>query len=248
MRKHLVALAFAGLFVAYPVSACFDTYLFLQKSSMVYPEKQFVLEGSGEYVMPSFDASSEDIFSGNFNVYYGFAKRFSMQAGLSSSEKERSAFGIDGYGIRAVYGVFQNYKDFYNLDVILEHAAPFEMNEASFELSVPSIFHVNNFTYVVHPVMSFGKNVEFGLRGHGGAFYRINNIAVVGLGAEYASAQSGSQFGERMVDGEAATSLFFGTQLGVAYLQNEFIKGWGANGNDFGFAATVKFILPSFKK
>jgi hypothetical protein len=243
----------SGLMVflsALPLYACFDTYLFLQKSSMVYPEKQFVVEASGEYVMPDFSASQsgEDILSGNFNAYYGITKRFSIQAGLSSSEKERSSFAIDGYGIRAVYGIFQNYNNLYNLDVILEHAAPFEMTEASFEISAPSIFHVNNFTYVIHPVLSFGKNVEFGLRGHGGAFYRINNLAVVGIGAEYASAQSGSQFGKRMVDGEAATSLFFGTQIGVAYLQNEFIKGWGANGNDFGFAATLKFVLPSFKK
>jgi hypothetical protein len=247
MKKCIGAALLAATLISLPASACFDTYLFLQKGSMVYPEKQMVLEGNGEYIMPSFKTSNEDYLSGNFNVYYGFAKRFSMQAGLSSSEKERSKFGIDGYGVRAVYGILQNYNNFYNLDVILEHAAPFSMDEAAFEVSVPSIFHVNNFTYVVHPVMSFGKNVDFGLRGHGGAFYRINNVAVVGIGAEYASAQSGSQLGARLVDGEGGTSLFFGTQLGVAYLQNEFIKGWGKNGNDFGFAATVKFVLPSFK-
>jgi hypothetical protein len=237
----------AVLFCIGSASACFDTYLFLQKSSMVYPEKQFVLEGSGEYIIPSLDVTGEDVFSGNFNAYYGIAKRFSIQVGLSSSEKERSSFGVDGYGIRAVFGVLQNYNSFYNLDVILEHAAPFEMTEVAFEVSAPSIFHVDNFTYIVHPVMSFGKDVDFGLRGHGGAFYRVNDVAVVGIGAEYASAQSGSKFGERLVEGEAATSLFFGSQLGIAYLQNEFIKGWGENGNDVGFAATVKFVIPSFK-
>lgn len=86
------------------------------------------------------------------------------------------------------------------------------------------------------------------MRGHGGAFYHFNNSAIVGIGAEYASAQSGSKFGQRLIKGETATSLFFGSQMGSMYLQNEFIKGWGKEGNDFGFAATMKFILPSFKR
>jgi hypothetical protein len=226
--------------------ACFDTYLFLQKSSMVYPEGQIVAEFSGEYVIPQMKNSMEDIFSGGTNLYYGFSKRFSMQVGVSSSEKTRSDFGIDGYGVRGVFGVFQGYRNVYNLDVILEHAAPFDFGETSFELSTPNIFHANNYSFIIHPVMGFGNNINLNVRGHGGAFYHFSSTGIVGIGGEYASAQSGSRFGKRLVKGESATSLFFGSQIGSAYLQNEFIKGWGAEGNDFGFAATVKFILPSF--
>ena len=169
-----------------------------------------------------------------------------MQVGVTSSEKPRSDFAVDGYGIRGVFGIIQGYRNVYNLDMILEHAAPFDFNETSFELSMPNIFHYNNLSFVIHPVTSFGDNVSFSVRGHGGVFYHFGTSSIIGVGSEYASAQSSSQFGRRLVKGEGATSLFFGSQIGSAYLQNEFIKGWGAEGNDFGFAATVKFLLPSF--
>jgi hypothetical protein len=248
MKRLFSGLVLGSLFLPAIASACFDTYLFLQKSSMVYPEGQMVAEISGEYVIPQMRNSIEDIFSGGTNLYYGFSKRFSMQVGVSSSEKTRSDFGIDGYGIRGVFGVFQGHRDVYNLDVILEHAAPFDFGETSFELSAPNIFHINNYSIVIHPVTSFGNNVSFNVRGHGGVFYHFGSSSIIGIGSEYSSAQSGSQFGRRLVKGEGATSLFFGSQMGSAFLQNEFIKGWGAEGNDFGFAATVKFLLPSFSR
>ncbi|MCX7727439.1 MAG: hypothetical protein N2053_11405 [Chitinispirillaceae bacterium] len=249
MKKYVLITITIMILLTSPSYPCFDTYLFLQKGSMVYPEKQFVIESSGEYVIPDINMPGEDLFSGNLNIYYGITKNFSIQAGIMSSEKERSSFKIDSYGIRGVYGIVKNFKDFYNLDVILEHhGGPFEANEFAFELSAPSIFHVKDFTYVIHPVFNFGKNVRTGIAGHGGAFYRIKDIAIIGIGAEYASAQSGNKFGERLVEGETATSIFLGARIGFAYLQNEFIKGWGSNSNDFGFAATVKFIILPFSK
>lgn len=249
MKKYLIITLTIMMLLAYPSYPCFDTYLFLQKGSMVYPEKQFVIESSGEYVVPDLDLPGEDLFTGNFNIYYGVTKNFSLQAGIMSSEKARTSFKIDSYGIRGVYGILNNFKGIYNLDVILEHhGGPFENNEFAFELSAPSIFHVKDFTYVIHPVVNFGKNIKSGIAGHGGAFYRIKDVALVGIGAEYASSQDGSRFGERLVSGEIATSIFLGARLGFAYLQNEFIKGWGSNSNDFGFAATVKFVILPLNK
>jgi len=238
-----------GLFLLpQTVLACFDTYVFLKKSSLVYPEGQMVMEVSGEYIIPKMKNSINDLFSGGTNLYYGISKKMSVQVGVSSSEKERSAFSIDQYGIRGVYGIVQGYRDIYNLDIVLDHAAPFDGSQINFELSTPNIFHVHNYTFVIHPVTSFGKNVKLSVRGHGGAFYQFSNTGIIGIGAEYASGQSGSQFGQRLVKGEAGTSLFFGSQIGSVYLQNEFIKGWGVRGNDFGFATTMKIILPSFNK
>jgi hypothetical protein len=236
-------------FLIFPAiaSACFDTYLFLQKAGMVYPQGQMVAEFSGEYIIPKMREFGEDFFSGGTNLYYGFAKRFSMQVGVSSSEKSRSDFAFDGYGVRGVFGIIQAYRNVYNLDVILDHTAPFNGSETAFELSAPNLFHVNKYTFVIHPVTGFGRNVSFSMRGHGGAFYHFSN-GVIGIGAEYASGQSGSQFGQRLVKGETGTSIFFGSQICSAYVQNEFIKGWGFRGNDFGFAATVKIILPSFRR
>jgi hypothetical protein len=238
-----------GLFlIPQTVSACFDTYVFLQKSSLVYPEGQMVMEISGDYIVPKVRDATADFLSGGMNMYYGFSKRFSMQAGVTSSEKDRSAFSIHGYGVRGVYGILQGYREVYNLDAVLDYTAPFDGSENSFEFSTPNIFHVKSYTFVVHPVWGFGRNVNFSMRGHGGAFYHFSTTGIIGIGAEYASGQSGSQFGQRLVKGEAGTSLFFGSQIGSVYLQNEFIKGWGVRGNDFGFAATMKFILPSFNK
>ncbi|MCU0608279.1 MAG: hypothetical protein MUF22_00740 [Chitinispirillaceae bacterium] len=244
MKTFFRSLALAAVVLPQMASACFDTYMFLEKRSLVYPEGQYVVEGSGEYVMPSMKNAGTDILSGNANVYYGFSKRFSMQVGVGSSEKERSSFSVDQYGVRGVFGVIQGYRNVYNMDVILEHSSPFSMEENSFELSAPNLFHVHNYTFVIHPVTSFGRNVSFNVRGHGGVFYRFHDVGVIGIGGEYASAQSGTQFGQRLVKGESATSLFVGSKIGSLFLQNEFIKGWGKDGNDFGFAATVKFALP----
>jgi len=248
LSRHMVAVLIASLFVPQAASACFDTYLFLNESSLVYPKGRMVVETSGEYTMPALRNAAGDVLSGAANLYYGVSNRFSVQIGLSSSEKTRSQFSFDEYGLRGVFGIVRSSRNVYNLDLVLEHTSPFDGGENSFELSTPNIFHFDRFTVVVHPVTSFGRNVDFGLRGHGGLFYRFSESGIIGVGAEYASAQSGSRFGKRLVNGEGATSIFFGSRIGAAYLQNEFIKGWGVGGNDFGFAVTLKYMLPSFDR
>jgi hypothetical protein len=246
LSRYSVALLIAVLLVPHAVSACFDTYLFLNKGSLVYPKGQMVVETSGEYTMPAMTDAARDMLAGAANVYYGVSDRFSVQAGLLSSDKPRQQFSFDEYGLRGVLGVVQGYRNVYNLDIVLEHSSLFDGDENTFELSTPNIFHFDRYTVVVHPVTSFGRNVDVGLRGHGGVFYRFSESGIVGVGMEYASAQSGSRFGRRLVNGEGATSIFFGSRIGGAYLQNEFIKGWGVGGNDFGFAVTVKYLLPEF--
>jgi len=242
MRKAFSLLVALGFFVS--TEACFDTYLFLQKGSMVYPKGMLVLDGAGEYTIHRFSAAQEDLFTANTNIYYGIHERFSAQAGVASGEKDRASFSIDQWGLRGVGGIIQNYKGFYNLDVILECASAFNMKDLTVELSGPNIFYVNNFIFVVHPVLSMGRELPLGIRGHGGVFFNVSNMGIVGIGAEYESAQSGSQFGRRLVDGEAGTSLFLGARLGQnAYLQNEFIKGWGEGAKDFGYAATIKYAF-----
>jgi hypothetical protein len=138
MKRLFLGLILSTLFLPAMAFACFDTYLFLQKSSMVYPEGQMVAEISGEYIIPRMKNSIEDIFSGGTNLYYGFSKRFSMQVGVSSSEKTRSDFGIDGYGIRGVFGVFQGYRDVYNLDV--KRRSSFPRRIFSISTTIVSLF------------------------------------------------------------------------------------------------------------
>lgn len=248
LSRRMAGMLVAALLVPQAASACFDTYLFLNKSSLVYPKGQMVVEASGEYIMPVVENATGDVLSGAANVYYGVSRRFSVQIGLSSSEKVRSQFSFDGYGVRGVFGIIQGYKNVYNLDVVVEHTSPFDGEENSIELSTPNIFYLNKCTFVIHPVTSFGKNTDFGLRGHAGVFYHFSDTGLIGMGAEYASAQSGSRFGRRLVNGEGAMSLFFGSRIGSVYLQNEFIKGWGVGGNDFGFAVTMKYMLDSFSR
>lgn len=242
--KTGIRILVCALFLTGSAHACFDTYLFLQKGSMVYPEGQVVVEGAGEYTVNSIGAGEFDLFSGTLGVFYGVSERFSLQAGISSAEKPRTAFNIDEWGIRGVYNLISNYRNSYNLDLVLEHHSPIDVLESMVEVSAPNTYHMNDFTFVVHPVLAFGTDVSTGLRGHGGVFYRFGSGALVGLGAEFESAQSSSHFGKRLVEGEIATSLFLGAQIGPgAFFQNEFIKGWGENSKDYGYAATIKVML-----
>ena len=226
--------------------ACFDTYLFMQRGSMVYPLKMVALDGNCEYTINEMRVGEPDLFTGNLNVYYGLIEGISLQASLASSEKERSQFGFDEYGFRVVYSILSQNRGVYNLDMILECHTAADNSTSLLEMSMPSIWHFNRLTFVAHPVGAFERELKFGLRGHGGAFYRMPTGALVGLGVEYESAQSSSNLGKRLVKGEAGTSLFFGSMLGPnLFLQNELIKGWGVGSSrgDVGFAVTLKVLL-----
>jgi len=247
-RTSIVVLIAVMTLAAFPhfSLACFDTYLFLQKGGMVYPYKMVAFDGSGEYTINEMRPGEPDLFTGNLNVYYGLAKGLSVQAVLTSSEKERPRFGFDEWGLRAVYSLVSQYRGVYNLDLILEHHTATDNGTSLYELSAPSIWHTQEFTFVLHPVGAFGHEMKFGLHGHGGVFYSMPAGATVGFGAEYESAQSSSNLGKRLVKGEAGTSLFFGSMLGAnLFWQNELIKGWGAGSSrgDVGFAVTLKVLL-----
>lgn len=223
--------------------ACFDTYCLMRRQSMVYPKGLVALEGNGEFVAQKLDQTQEDLFTGNLNAYYGVAERFSVQGSLISDEKPRNEFEIDHWAVRGVYGLYTN--GGYSLDAIMEHNVSMIGGKQTLELSAPSIFHFSNSTVVVHPVLAMGNQTETGVRGHGGFFYHLGN-SIVGLGAEYESAQSSSNMSRRLIKGEAGTSLFLGSALGPnMFLQNELIKGWGADSKDIGFAATIKFLIPT---
>ncbi|MGC8964797.1 MAG: hypothetical protein ACP5KI_05495 [Brevinematia bacterium] len=229
--------------------ACFDTYLFLNKYSMVYPKGKIVLDTLAEYSVNNVSLPSEDTFLMNFNLYYGFLNNFSLQVGVSSSEKTRNEFGIDEFGFRAVLNLINqpiaSFVDNYTFDLILEHHEGIFGKNVSFEFSAPNIFYKGNWVMVVHPVFSLANLetslVEYSLGGHLGIFY-LFGTALVGVGAEYQSAQNGAAFGNRIIEGESGVSLFFGAKIGEnVYIQNEFAKGL-ANSRDFGFALTVKLI------
>lgn len=248
--KHAIAVLIiltALISLPSPSSACFDTYLFMRQGGMTYPYKMLAVDGNGEYVIGSYRNTEPDMFTGGLNIYYGIAPRFSVQAVLASAEKERTQFEIDDIGLRGVYSLVSQYHGVYNLDMILEHHQVTDTRSGLYELSAPSIWHKGSATYVLHPVVAFGQGVTSSLRGHGGIFMTTKFNALVGLGAEYESGQSSSNLGKQLIEGEAGTSLFFGTMLGPnLFLQNEIIKGWGAGADkgDLGFAFTLKFLMP----
>ncbi len=249
MKHTLIVILIATLtLITLPQSglACFDTYLFMQKGGMVYPLKTVAFDGNCEYTISEMRTGEPDLFTGNLNVYYGLVKGMSVQAVLTSSEKERTQFGFDEWGVRAVYSLLSQYRGVYNLDLVLEHHTAIDSWTSLFELSMPSVWQFNKFTFVAHPVGAFEQAMKFGLRGHGGTFYRMPAGALIGVGVEYESAQSSSNLGKRLVKGEMGTSLFFGSMLGPnLFLQNEVIKGWGAGSSrgDIGFAVTLKVVM-----
>ncbi len=224
--------------------ACFDTYLFLRKASMVYPFKSLVLELNGEYSFTSFNDPSKDMFLSMGSLYYGLARNFSIQFSFGSSEKLRGNFGFDSYGIRGVYKAYSAPAGDWNFNLILEHRGMISGENNEIEFSSPLIINSSDFTYVIHPTMIYGLNSKnFTIGGHFGLFYLFNPNSLFGVGAEYASTQSSSYSGQRLTESEFSTSLFFGTYLGNRiYLQNEFAKGL-SNSRDFGLAITTKFIL-----
>lgn len=224
--------------------ACFDTYLFLRKASMVYPYKSLVVEANGEYSFTKLNAPSEDMFFTMGSIYYGLIRNFSIQVSLGSSEKPRGEFDLDAYSIRGVYNVFTSKENNYNLNLIIEHRGIVNQRSNEIEFSTPLIMYDDNFAYVVHPTISYGFNTQdLTIGAHSGLFYLFNPNSLVGIGVEYASVQSSSYAGQRLTQSEFASSIFFGTYLGNRiYLQNELAKGI-ANSRDFGIAITTKFIL-----
>jgi hypothetical protein len=236
---------FASLSLAGPALACFDTYCFLQKQGLAYPRGLLAVETSGEYVAQDLDVAGADAFSAGVNVYYGLAERFSVQGALASAEKVRDEFRLDQWGLRGVYSMVRADGDGYDLDAVLELSAATTDGSSTYEFSTPNIWYEKNVTVVVHPVAAYTSGGEFDLRGHGGMFYSVGELGIVGLGSEYESAQSSDHVKRRLVRGAGATSLFLGANLGPnLFLQNEIIKGREAGGSDMGFALTIKFLMP----
>lgn len=233
------------------VFACFDTYLFLNKYSMVYPKGKFVADILLEYSANSIVSPEEDTFLANLNLFYGVADRISIQLGIGSKEITRDeVFGIERIGVRGVLNIISeplaNVFDNFTLDIILEHHQIMFGKNLTLEFSLPGILYTGNIVCVLHPVFSLAdlekEMIEYSIGGHVGLFYLVSSTALIGVGAEYQSAQSGSTFGLRLIEGEAGISLFFGAKLGDnIYLQNEFAKGL-ANTRDFGMAVTLKLI------
>jgi hypothetical protein len=245
MKNHIPIFSLlAILLIANSSFACFDTYLFTQRSGMTYPARAFALESNGEYIMDDPSDANADLFTGTFNLYYGMTSRFTVQGSFASAEKARDDFKFDQWGVRGVYGLVRSPSG-YNLDLILEHSVLTTADTRSFELSAPSIYNQGSFTAVVHPVLAMVNDEKSGVRGHTGLFYRPIHSAIVGLGAEYESEQSSANFNNRLVKGATGTSVFFGTQIGSRlYVQQEIIKGWGVASNDVGYSLTFKYLFP----
>jgi len=224
--------------------ACFDTYLFLKKGSMVYPYKSAVFELNTEYSFNKFNSPANDMFFTNGSFYYGIAKNLSVQLSLGSGEKERGEFKIDSYALRGVYNLYTSDIGDYTLDVILEQNGRLNAKENEIGISLPNIFHLTDFLYVIHPTANYAleeKNMTIGA--HTGLFYNFEERGIIGVGAEYASVQSSSYAGQRITQSEVSASLFFGAQIGnMLYIQNEIAKGL-SNSRDLGFALTAKIIM-----
>ncbi len=164
MRRALFLGVLLILILTLESYACFDTYLFLKRSSMVYPYRSLVLETNGEYSFFLKDPNS-DMFLSFGNIYYGLMRNFSVQFSLGSGEKERNQFKLDSYGVRGVYNVYTATSRAFTVDLILEHRGMFTEKANEIEFSVPAIFYSKNYAYVIHPTVNYGidsKELEAG--------------------------------------------------------------------------------------
>jgi hypothetical protein len=248
MKKTVLiaaALMFSMAFAA-TGEACFDTFLFLHKKSMVYPKGYMAMDVMGEYSVNDANKAENDSYFTNYSMFYGLAERLSVQGGVSTTDTSRTEnkYEADSWTARGVLNTVNNAGNFYFMDFIVEHHSGIAEEGQTTEFSIPNLFYVKHFTFVVHPVMEMswtGKN-QYAPRGHGGVFYNIGNIGIFGLGTEYGSPQSSSMLGKQLSDGEWAASIFVGANLGNVYVQSELAKGL-MNSRDLGFAMTVKGFL-----
>lgn len=243
MKKALLVVSFALIFIntAY---ACFDTYLFVRRGSMVYPFHSAVAEFTGEYSVNQLHNPQNDAFFSNLNFYYGLGENYSIQLSAGSSERSRGDFSLNTFGVRGVYNVFTSQSNEYTLDAIAQFAGERGTSNNEYEVSFPSIFHMSEMVYVVHPTVGYAAaNKETSVGGHVGAFHNFNEQGIVGIGVEYASMFGSSYTGNRLTQSEFSASLFLGAQIGSSlYIQNEIAKGL-VNSRDLGFALTTKIIL-----
>jgi len=243
MKRLLIMLLPIAL--AFSAYACFDTFLFMSKRSMVYPKKTLAVEAFGEYSYNSLDAPGKDAFFADGRLFYGVSDRLSVQFGIGSDEKPRGQFGIDAISASGTYNILSRRDNNYTIDGILACVGNTKTDNVRFEVSAPNIFRVGKFTIVAHPVVEILKDDKFDAAAgaHFGLFRVFDDRAVFGVGAEYQSGQSGPYFGDRLVEGEAATSLFFGAMISKnLFIQNELAKGL-ANSRDIGYAVTIKGVF-----
>ncbi len=225
--------------------ACFDTFLFMNRGSMVYPKNTLAVEAFGEYSFNSFGAPVEDGFLADARVFYGLSDRVSFQIGFGSDEKPRGQFAFDAISASGTFNILRKPGGSYSLDGILACQGNTENGAYSVEVSAPSIFRRSGFVIVAHPVVELIKENEFDATfgAHMGVFRAFDNGAVLGIGAEYQSGQGGPYFSDRLVEGEAAASIFLGAMIGKnLFIQNEIAKGL-ANSRDMGFAITLKGVF-----
>ncbi len=244
MRRLFTSMLFVSvLFVC--VHACFDAFLFTRLGSMVYPKNTFAIEGFGEYSFNSTSSPENDVFLGEGRIFYGISDRLSMQIGFGSDEKPRGQFAFDVVSASGTVNILKRRDNTYSLDGIIACKGNIDNDELSFEVSAPSIFRMNKFVAVVHPVIELLNSDGFDATAgaHAGLFRVFDNSAVIGIGAEYRSGQGGPYFSKRIIDGEAATSLFLGAMIGKnLFIQNELAKGL-SNSRDFGYAITLKCVF-----
>lgn len=243
MRSFLSVLLMMVFFVG--AYACFDVYLFQEKGSMVYPKNTLAVEAFGEYSYNSITSPNEDAFLADGRIFYGISEKFSVQIGFGSEEKPRGEFAFDAVSASGTYNIIKRRNNSYSMDGILACHGNTKNGSYSLEISVPNIFRTRKFVIVAHPVIELLKENKFDatVGAHAGVFRAFNNGTVLGIGAEYCSGQGGPYFSDRITEGEAAASLFFGAMIGKnLFLQNELAKGL-ANSRDFGFALTLKGVF-----
>jgi len=244
MKKSFLSVLLALMLVG-NVYACFDAFLFMNQGSMVYPKNVLAVEAFGEYSYNSITSPNDDAFLAAGRIFYGISEKLSVQVGFGSDEKPRGEFAFDAISASGTYNIIERGNSSYTLDGILACGGNLESSEFALEISAPSIFRVKKFVIVAHPVLELlgGDKFDATAGAHTGLFRIFDNGAVFGIGAEYQSGQGGPYFSDRLVDGEAAASIFLGAMLGKnLFIQNELAKGL-ANSRDFGLAITLKGVF-----
>ena len=231
MKLGFIA-SFLFLFTAL-AHGCFDVYTIILNRPMTYPEHEAALSLGTEYTFTQMSVPEEDEVSFPARLYYGITEYFTAYAGGEfAGTRAPENYEYNSTDVGLFYNVYSG--KLFSITPAAETHFIYKGGAPAYDISLIFTKPVNNWFVVLHPKLEVtapeeGVNSVFGY--HFGVFYNFGSHSSLGWGHEY-------------FDKALTTSLFIGSFIGDRlFFQSEFIKGLTEQAQDYGFAASLKYVF-----
>jgi len=236
MLKKVKLALIAFVLSLFPVSgySCFDVYTIILNRPITYPAHEAALSLGTEYTFTHMSAPEEDEISLPARLYYGITEHFTAYAGGEvAGVRSPESFDYNATDIGLFYNVYNS--ELFSFTPAAETHFPYKGGAPAHDISMILTKPVNNWFVVLHPKLEMtpaedgGTSNVFGY--HFGVFYNFGSHSSLGWGHEY-------------FDKALTTSLFIGSFIGDRlFFQTEIIKGLTDEAQNYGFAASLKYVL-----